>query len=99
MGWFKRMLGEEVEAIEYTHVPKKRAPRRNFGKLYPLDAKVKRFVTTNPKRRGTEAHEMYDKYEFCHTVSDCLAVGMTYRMIDGDVGRGYIEVASGSCEV
>ena len=72
--------------------PKKRAPRRDFNKLYPKDAAVELLVTVNPKRMGTEARNLYDKYEICSTVGDCLDLGMTHRMIDGDVERGYIDV-------
>ena len=72
--------------------PKKRAPRRDFNELYPADALIELLVADNPKRRGTKAQSLYDSYEFCNTISDCLEVGMTYRMIDGDVKRGYIDV-------
>lgn len=95
MGWFKRLL-EGATKVEFVEVPntahKKRAKRRDFGKLYPLDAKISLKVGANPKRRGTEARKLYDKYEFCKTIGDCLEVGMTYRIIDGDVERGYIEI-------
>jgi hypothetical protein len=60
--------------------------------MYPLDAEIFVKVTENPKRVGTEARVLYDKYEFCHTIGDCIDVGMTYRMIDNDVERGFIEV-------
>jgi hypothetical protein len=60
--------------------------------MYPNDAKVELLVATNPKRQGTEARALYELYGRCNTVEDCLLVGMTYRMIDGDVQRGYVRV-------
>lgn len=93
MGWFKRTFGEETRAGRVT--PKqKRATRRNFATLYPSSAKVILKQPINPKRAGSKARDMYDLYshELCSTVEDCTRAGMSYRDIDGDVRRGYVEV-------
>lgn len=91
MGWFKRLLTEQVcEAPK--PAPKKRAPRRDFAVLYPRSATVVLLVRDNPKRRGTTARALYGKYGLCKTVDDCFQAGMTYRILDGDVQRGYVRI-------
>lgn len=92
MGWFKRLFTEQDSVEVAKPAPKKRAPRRNFDRLYPIDASIEILVTENPKRQGTEARKLYEHYKTCFTIGECLSAGMTYRIIDGDVRRGYIDV-------
>lgn len=71
----------------------KRSPRRNFEKIYPVNHYIVVLVDKNPKRKGTEVRDLFERYSLCRTVQDALDEGISYRMIDSDVQRGYIDVS------
>ena len=83
----------ELETKEVRkRVKRKRAPRRNFSELYPDSALVVLMNVVNPKRCGTQARDKYELYRTSRTVADLLSKGVTYRDIDNDYKRGYIEI-------
>jgi len=71
---------------------KKRAPRRDFGQVYPGHYVIKVITAINPKRPGTKAHEMFNEYYKSKDVTEALINGVTYRQIDYDVQHEFIEV-------
>ena len=68
------------------------APRTNFSKMWPEDAKITVMVEANPKKEGSKARERFQHYFKAATVGDYLAAGGTYQDIAYDVGRQFVQV-------
>ena len=83
---------EPVQPVKSARKKKKRAPRRDFGELYPLEARLTLLRVDNPKRKGTGAYNRYGGYRDAYTVGGAIRSGLTYRDIDNDVKKNYIAV-------
>ena len=95
MGWFKRLLGDDIEEelppVESVGEVRRR-PRRNFTLLYPRDMPLKLRIAGNPKRRGSEAAKRFELYKDASTVGEALDAGVLYKDIDYDFGCNYISL-------
>lgn len=99
---FLRRKPKESEKIEPTvsrkttaskaKPKKKRAPRRDFDKVYPAVHSIHVVTAVNPKRPGTKSHGLFQLYYNCGNVEGFLKAGGTYRQLDYDVQHGFIEV-------
>jgi hypothetical protein len=83
----------ETTASKAKPEKRKRAPRRDFEKVYPPAHSIHIVTAVNPKRPGTKSHNLFDLYYICGTVENFLKAGGTYRQLDYDVQHKFIRVS------
>jgi hypothetical protein len=87
------VAGTETKAPKAPKVPKE-PKESNFKKVYPDSAKIAILTegATNPKRKGTKAHDTFELYAKNATVGEFIKAGGFYAALSWDVGHGFIKV-------